>query len=58
MTTLDKPLSRLIEFGGREIIVTVVPADAGFPPHVKLREKGHKKSYASWTIDPPATVKP
>lgn len=55
MTKLDKPLTRLVDFGGNEIAVTLVPADAGLPPCVEFREKGHHRPYRTITIDPPVS---
>lgn len=55
MTKLDKPLVRLVECYGQEIIVELIPTDAGIPAHIKLRVKGAKKSYKSTYIEPPST---
>lgn len=54
MTALDKPLSRLVTIAGQEIVVTLVPEDAGIPAHLKLRRAGDKKSFRSIVLDPPS----
>ena len=58
MTKLEKPLSRLVDVGGREIIVTLFPADAGIQAHIKLRETGKHSSYKAIYIDSPPPKQP
>lgn len=57
MTPLEKPLSRVVEVAGQEIIVTLCPADAGILAHIKLRVKGQHKSYRAIYIEGPPVVK-
>ena len=57
MTPLEKPLSRVVEVGGQEIVVTLCPSDAGILAHIKLRVKGQHKSYRAIYIEPPPEVK-
>ena len=58
MTVLEKPLSRVVEVAGHEIVVTICPADAGIMAHIKLRVKGQHKSYKAIYIEAPTLVKP
>jgi hypothetical protein len=54
VTKLESPLRRLVEITpGNEIVVEIVPSDAGIPAHIKLRRKDEKKAYHSWYIDTP-----
>jgi hypothetical protein len=56
VTILHKPLSRIVEVGGQEIVVTICPADAGIMAHIKLRVKGQHKSYKAIYIEAPAVT--
>jgi hypothetical protein len=56
MTLLGKPLRRLVEAYGQQIVVEIIPSDAGIPAYIKLRMKGQHKSYKSILIEPPAAT--
>jgi len=51
---LAKPLSRTLTVSRQEVIITLVPEEAGIPAHIKLRLPDHHKAFRSITIDPPS----
>ncbi|MGQ0721052.1 MAG: hypothetical protein ACT4PE_05690 [Candidatus Eiseniibacteriota bacterium] len=53
MTKLEKPMSRIVEVAGAEVVVTLVPEDGGIQPHIKFRLKGNHKAYRSQYIELP-----
>lgn len=57
MTSLEKPLSRVVSVFGQAVIVTLVPGDGPVGPHVTFRLKGQHKPYRSLYIELPAEEK-
>ncbi len=56
MTRLTNPLQRIVEVGGVDVVVAIVPSTNGMPAHVCFREKGKRKPHWSLFI-PTAPVR-